>query len=122
MPKRGILNDYDLMANMEDSAENQTCAICGASPMRFQWSDLSGEAMCTKCGCPYKLKWGTDEQKEEGNYPYLNLKEEFIPIAKEYWEETHKFVCYGWMLGQRPGTKELLNWMKEHYPDWVEHK
>ena len=120
MPKHGILHDYDLMANQETSATNQTCAICEASPMTFQWSDYSGEAMCTKCGCPYQLKWGTEKEQAEDKYPYLNLNSEFISVAKEYWNETHKFVCYGLMIGPKPGYKEMVTWIKKHHPQFIE--
>jgi len=116
--KYGILHDYDLMANREPSANKVTCAICGKSPVTFQWSDFSGEAMCSRCGCPYQLKWGSDAQEKEGKYPYLNLSENFLPIAQEYWNKYNKFVCYGRMLDARPGWKEMLNWLKENYPEY----
>ena len=120
MPKQGILHDYDLWANREKSAENQTCAICDSSPMSFQWSDYSGEAMCTNCGCPYQLKWGTDEQKKEGNYPYLSLSKEYLSVAKEYWDEKKKFVCYGWMMGSpQPGMNELIDWLRKYHPKFI---
>lgn len=120
MPKAGILHDYDLYANHEPSAKEQYCIICAASPMSFQWSDYSGEAMCTQCGCPYQLKWGSNKQKEEGNYPYLSLKQEFIPIAKEYWAEKRKFVCYGTMLGgPYPGMSSLVDWLKKYHPEHI---
>lgn len=54
MPKQGILHDYDLRANREPTAKDNTCVVCGAHPVTYQWSDLSGEAMCTRCGCPYQ--------------------------------------------------------------------
>ncbi|MGD9157189.1 MAG: hypothetical protein PVG39_02160 [Desulfobacteraceae bacterium] len=117
MPKQGILHDYDLMANAEESAQNQTCAICGTSPIAFQWSDYSGEGMCTKCGCPYQLKRGSDEQQKEGNYPYLNVKAECISVLKEYWDDTKKFVCYGMMIGPKPGYIEFIAWAKKHHPE-----
>lgn len=120
MPKAGILHDYDLHANLEHSSVAQTCAICGVSPMRFQWSDYHGEAMCTQCGCPYQLKRGTDKQIKEDNYPYLNLNQDFIPIAKEYWNEKAKFACYGRMLGMYPGMESLLDWLKKHHPEHIE--
>ena len=119
MPKQGILHDYDLMANAEKSSRNVICAVCGAEGITFQWSDYSGEAMCTRCGCPYQLKWGSDKQKEEGNYPYLSLKKEFIPVAQEYWNEKHKFVCYGLMLGPQPGMTELISWLKDNHPEYL---
>ena len=96
----------------------QMCAVCGASPMSFRWSDYSGEGMCTRCGCPYQLKWGTEEQQEEGNYPYLEMKDEWVPIAREYWEQTHAFVTYGMSFG-RPGMRELVEWCEKHHPEMV---
>lgn len=119
MPKQGIFHDYDLKANEESSAQNQTCAVCGTSPMTFQWSDYSGEGMCTKCGCPYQLKWGSTKMQEEGNYPYLNMNDEFLPIAKEYWEETKWFVCYGMKFGSRPSMSELNKWIESNHPELI---
>ena len=122
MPKLGILHDYDLWANKEDSAQGNRCAICGASPMSFQWSDYSGEAMCTQCGCPYQLKWGSDRQRSEDNYPYLNLNDAFVPAAKEYWQEKKAFVCYGAMMGPTPGMPDLLDWLKENHPEHIKEE
>ena len=122
MIKQGILHDYDVHANYESSAKGQTCAVCGAFPTTFQWSDYSGEAMCTKCGCSYQLKWGSDKQKEEGKYPYLSLTSDFIPVAKEYWEARMQFVCYGLMLGPEPGMSMLVAWLKEHHPEHIKEE
>lgn len=119
MAKKGILHDYDLHANLEDSAQNQKCVVCDAFPMRFQWSDVSGEAMCTQCGCAYQLKWGGKKRDAENKYPYLNMKEEFIPIAREYWNEMQKFVYYGQMLGPAPGVEAFILWMQKHHPEWI---
>lgn len=120
MPKYGILHDYDLMANNELSAADQTCIICGASPMSFQWSDYSGEAMCIRCGCPYQLKWGNEKQKKEGKYPYLKLRTEYVPFIREYWEKTGKFVCYGTMFGPRPGLVDFYQWLDKTHPEFKE--
>lgn len=119
MPKCGILHDYDLWANREPSSQSQTCAVCGASPMRFQWSDLSYEAMCTQCGCAYQLNGGSKERETEGKYPYLNIKPDFLPIAQEYWNQTQCFVCYGRMMGPQPGMEEFMNWLEIHHPEHV---
>ncbi len=116
-PKDGILHDYDLHANLETSAREQMCAICGASPMAFQWSDYSGQAMCTRCGCPYQLKWGTDEQQAEGKYPYLSLRQDVVPAIREYWEETHRWTCFGMMLGPQQGMAEFVAWAKIKHPE-----
>ena len=119
MLKSGILHDYDLMANNEKSAQRADfiCIICGASPPTYQWSDYSGEAMCIKCGCPYQLKWGSEAQKEEDNYPYLNLNPDLVPIVRAYWEETKQWTCFGTMLDGQPGAAEFNAWYKKNYPD-----
>lgn len=120
MAKVGILHDYDLMANAEDSVQHRVCAMCGTSPMTFQWSDYSGEGMCTQCGCPYQLKWGSEQQQTEGKYPYLCLTEQFLPIAREYWNLKKQWVCYGTMLGPRSGIDELDVWVRANHPEILE--
>ena len=117
MVKEGLIHDYDLHANHETSAQNQTCIICGTSPMGFQWSDYSGEAMCRQCGCVYQLKWGNDKQTKEGKYPYCNVKDEYIPILKEYWEQTKKWVCHGMMMNGHKTKEEFNKWMKANHPE-----
>lgn len=117
MPKQGILHDYDLMANREESARGNTCVVCAADPASYQWSCYSGEAMCRQCGTPYQLKWGSDEQVAEGAYPYLNLADKWVPVVREYYEETGRFTCLGTMLGPRPGLSAFAAWARERYPD-----
>ena len=112
MSKQGVLHDYDLYANREESSVGVTCAICGREDTQFQWSDYSGEAMCTQCGCPYQLI-------TEGN-PYLNIEQEHLPVLRQYWEETGQFVCYGSMLGYAPGVKEFNYWLNKNYPELCE--
>ncbi len=120
-PKMGILHDYDLMANAEPSAQkDNTCIVCGSTPVSYQWSDYSGEAMCRKCGTPYQLKWGTGEQQKESNYPYCRLKPEFIAVLKEYYQETKRFTCLGWMMGgPQPGYAAFVSWLKVHHSEWI---
>jgi len=120
MPKQGILHDYDLLANQEESAQGQTCIVCGANPVRYQWSDYSGEGMCTQCGTPYQLKWGSDEQKEGNAYPYLDIKEEWVPIIQAYWNETKKWTYFGTSMSGNPGLDEFHEWAKQHYPEMYE--
>jgi len=118
-PKQGILHDYDLWANREESAhrEDFTCVICGKLHPQFQWSDFSGEAMCRTCGCPYQLKWGTDEQQAEGNYPYVKLTEKSLDIVRKYWQETNRWTCLGCMIsGPTPGVREFNSWVEKNHP------
>lgn len=119
MAKAGILHDYDLMANAETSAKGTACVVCGDSPCRYQWSDYSGEAMCCKCGTPYQLKWGSDEQVAEGKYPYLNLNPKFVPIVREYHAETKAFTYLGCGLGDRPGLKKFYEWLQQKHPEML---
>ena len=120
--KFGFIHDYDLKANEEASARGVTCAVCETHPVLFQWSYYSGEAMCHNCGCPYQLKWGSDEQKADGRYPYLSLREDFLPIAREYWEETKAFVTYGIMLDGHQGTGALNAWLSRKHPEGLKRE
>ncbi len=116
--KQGVLHDYDLTANAESSAQLNVapCVICGAKPVHYQWSDYFGEAMCTQCGCPYQLKGGTDEQKAEDKYPYLNLQDHFIPIFREYWEAMHTWTYFGLSIGPKSGLRQFNEWYKKNHP------
>lgn len=118
-PKAGILHDYDLMANAEPTARGNVCVVCDADPIRYQWSDYSGEAMCTRCGTPYQLKWGGEKKEAEGAYPYLNLREEWVPIVREYHAETGRFTYLGMGFG-KPGFREFIEWARERHPEMFE--
>lgn len=108
------------MANAEPAAEKlSACLVCGSSPVVYQWSDYSGQAMCRSCGTPYQLKWGTPAQVAEGKYPYLGLRDEFVPIVREYHAETGRFTCLGMMLGPCPGMAEFVEWCKVHHPSVI---
>jgi len=115
-PKQGVLHDYDLMANNESSAQNKKCVVCSAVPMTFQWSDYHGEGMCTQCGTPYQLKGGSDQQKKENKYPYLNLRKEIIPLVQDYFFATGKFTYLGTGFS-RPGIEEFYKWLEENKAD-----
>lgn len=117
MAKAGILHDYDLHANLEPSAKGQTCVVCRADPVEYQWSDYSGEAMCRTCGAVYQLKWGSEEQRAEGDYPYFKLRDELIEPLRAYHEETGRWTCLGMMMGPRPGLDAFADWLETERPD-----
>ena len=99
------------------SDEKSKCVVCGNS-LVFRWSDYSGEAMCCHCGTPYQVKWGSDQQKEEGDYPYLNLAESWIPVVREYYEKTGRFVELGAKLGGTPeGMRDFYEWVDRYHPE-----
>lgn len=97
------------------------CVVCENVDPPFVYTDLSGEAMCGHCGCPYQVKWGSDEQQEEGDYPYLNLKEEWVEVFSEYYEETGKAAELGHVLSRKPkGVDDFVNWVKFYHPELLE--
>lgn len=116
--KQGIAFDYDLMANAESAARAQTCGACGMSPVTYRWSDYSGEGMCVQCGTPYQLKWGGEEREKEGAYPYLNLREDALPLVREYYRETGRFTYLGTGFN-RPGLREFNQWVERRHPEFV---
>lgn len=118
MVKHGVKFDYDLLAN-EEIKNNPICEICG-NPLRCRWTDLSGQGVCLTCGCAYQLKWGTEEQEKEGKYPYLGIKNKFIPILKQYWEEERKFVFTGTSISEDTGLREFYEWLEIKHPEMKE--
>ncbi len=113
-PKEGRIFDYDLHASDQPSAHNQTCVVCGASPATYQWSDLNGEGMCTRCGTPYQLMNGSDEMRAEGKYPYLNVRDAWVPVVRRYFQETGAFACLGTFMGVRPEAEAFFRWVEEN--------
>ena len=107
------MQKYGQMANM--AVEKPfVCVICGES-VGFNWSDQHGEGMCNRCGTPYQLlKEGKKIELE------LNIKEEWIPILKQYWNETHKYTGLGVILIARDypecveGTEKFYEWLDKH--------
>ena len=118
MPKAGIIHDYDLMANAEKSAVGVKCAVCDTENTAFQWSDYHGEGMCRTCGCPYQLRGGSDEMEKEGKYPYLTMRDDFVPLARQFFAEKKQWVHYGVSFSRSDGMRELNQWIDEHYPDF----
>jgi hypothetical protein len=119
MVKLGLIHDYDLMANAEPAAAGVKCAVCDTQPTRFQWSDYSGEGMCQACGCTYQLKWGSDEQVKENKYPYMTIKSDFVPLAREFWQTQKVWVHYGSSFSRSDGHRELAAWLKKEHPEYV---
>lgn len=120
--KAGLIHDYDLMANLEQSSRGVTCAVCDTPNTTFQWSDYRGEGMCTVCGCTYQLKGGSKEEEAEGKYPYMTLKADFVPVAKEFWNETKTWVHYGSSFSCNTGMPALIEWAKKHHPEVLKNE
>ena len=85
----------------------QPCEICGEYA-GFNWSDLHGEGMCNRCGTPYDLK---------ASPRTINVKSEWIPIIRQYWEETKQYMGLGQILieGDYPecieGKRKFFKWV-----------
>ena len=76
-------------ANEEvDRATLAPCLVCDDPAPTFSWTDYSGEGYCCQCGTPYQLKWGTLADGE--TYPRLNVSDEWLPIFRRFWAETHQ--------------------------------
>jgi len=116
MPKYGVKFDYDLGANRESSKLDK-CLICD-SDWQVRWTDFHGEAVCITCGAPYQLR-----QPSGGDYksfPALKIKENWIPICKDYWNKTRKFVFGGKSFSEFTGLQEFDDWIKQNHPEMIE--
>ena len=70
-----------------DVAKRPTCDCCD-NELSFRWFDLHGVGACTTCGMPYRIyhyEGEGDERKSVSKPPELMLKDEVIPLAREYW-------------------------------------
>ena len=120
--KQGRFADYDSHANLVPQAKLiKKCEVCGASPPSFIWTDYFGEAMCSRCGVPYQLL--SPAGKQDKQVPYLALRKELIEPCRRYWREKGEFMGLGCRLGgSYPGLGELVQWLKENYPELIEKK
>lgn len=114
---------YGAMANAVPGSRDFTCVVCGDNPPTWTWSDLHGEAMCIKCGTPYQLIQYEEvdgERKRLDAPPKINIKPGYIPILKQYWEETKKFTGLGTIMIGRDypecveGCKAFYKWLDAH--------
>lgn len=113
--KQGILHDYDLRAN-DEPVKVAKCDVCDRDNPSLQWSDYHGEAMCTRCGCPYQIAGGG----EGVVYPRLNLRADIVPLAQEYWRLEHSFVHYGAPIGAAIGIPGFWRWVEQAHPEYIE--
>ena len=96
------------------------CLICAKQNTKVVYeSTNAGEAYCSQCGCPYQMTGGSREQRAEGRHPYCNLRNDFIPIARQFWRETRQFVLYAAAseFQKKEGRAELAAWLKKNYKE-----
>lgn len=105
----------------KELGKNFICEICG-SQFRGQWTDLFGEATCSVCGVPYQILEPSGA-KEGQTYPHINVKQKWIWLFKEYWENTRKKCRHGTYLlpHDYPGVleerRDFDDWVKENHPE-----
>ena len=97
------------------------CAVCG-NDFVGSWTDFYGEATCVVCGTPYQLlePSGADPAL---TYPHISIDGNWLPIFKEYWNETHTMHREGVFMddyGQRSNQRLFRNWLQIHHPDLLE--
>jgi hypothetical protein len=68
--------------------ETTLCAIC-EKPLSCVWSDTHGIGACFTCGLPYRL-YHYEGNKRVEKPPSVAIKEEWVPIGRKYWNETHR--------------------------------
>jgi uncharacterized protein YlaI len=103
------MQKYGWRAN-EAASKDFKCIICNESA-GFNYSDLHAEAMCNRCGTAYMLN----------EIPHkISIKENWIPILKQYWNETHQYMGLGQIVIWRDypeaeeGRMKFNDWCKKH--------
>lgn len=99
---------------------DMNCVVCGKE-LHFTWTDHYGVGECAECGTPYNIE-GYRNIKETR----CALKEEDIPIIKEYWEETKRKMVLGPFMGYTRLQSEQIQvfneWIEERYPEKVKNR
>jgi len=101
------------------------CKLC-EEPLSFRWTDTHGVAVCSNCGLPYTVYHYDDDKQRIEKPPSVAIKESWIPIGKQYWEEYHRMVfpaSYDFMLASRDSSysgattgdvQQFDEWLDEH--------
>jgi hypothetical protein len=94
-----------------------TCQICGHE-LYYRWSDLHGEGVCSTCGTPYQiLQYDEQNRRIPDAAPSINVRDEYVPWLKRYWEETHQHMGLGQYVLAVPYAKKrkaFNDWMDQH--------
>lgn len=95
--------------------KEEPCQICG-EVLRFEWTDLHGEANCINCQVPYKIYHYDDKNKRVEKPPEISIKEKYIPAMKKYWEEFGKGLGLGNFLGVNPNMQNAVD-----FHEWLDN-
>ncbi len=71
-----------------------TCDVC-FEEAHFRWTDTHGVAVCGICGTPYRLYHYNEQNEREEKPPSLQLNDEGLAIARQYWSEKRRRVFPG---------------------------
>lgn len=69
-------------------SDKPRCEIC-ESELAVRWSDTHGIGACITCGLPYQI-YHYDGSTRVQKPPSIAVKEDWIPIGRKYWNETHR--------------------------------
>ena len=106
------------------SSEQTTCQICN-SPLSIQWSDTHGVGACVTCGLPYRVIHYEDRDGKNVRVdkpPEVAVREDWLPLAVEYWNETHRRVfpaSFDIGMGSRHDGRSYSGASKDDVGTWV---
>lgn len=97
------------------------CSICGTEP-HFRWTDTHGIGACLQCGAPYRLYHYDENQQRVDKEPELLILPEWLPLTKQYWNETHRNVAPGcfnfpgssYEVASKEDFEENEKWFEAH--------
>ena len=113
---------YGGRANAVKSAWRFECLICRSNPTTWTWTDLHGEAVCVKCGTPYQLlqyaETGDGKRQLEDKPPRINIRDEWLPVLIQYWQERQAFMGLGRIMIDRQYPEFIVG--KEKFYAWCD--
>ncbi len=101
--------------------EQITCEICGDS-LSCRWTDTHGIGACLTCGAPYRLYHYAPDKKRVDKSPAIQIRPEWIPILKRYWEEVghncdpggFNFSGSSYEVASEEDFRLYIQWMEKH--------
>jgi hypothetical protein len=82
-------------------SDKQVCQICDTG-LRMSWTDYHGEAVCQMCGTPYQVFQYDENNNRIDAPPAINIKDDYVPKLREYWQKFRRNMGLGTYLGAKP--------------------
>ena len=76
------------------------CGVCKAH-LVFRWTDLHGVGECSNCGATYQI-YHYENDRPVDRPPELLLKDEYVPLLREYIAHGGRNPRLGTYLGRHP--------------------